>query len=205
MHGPVRVLTHPTAGAAPGAVRPLLLGEAPGRGKDAVARLRPLSGAIGVRLCRLAGLPEDDTAGTSREEHCYATLREAFDCANVLDHWPGPHGKGAAFPRALAEQGVRALVAAGTLHPGRVVVCLGRRVTDLFGRPGHVPFHRWFPSPGGLRLAGIPHPSGLTRNYNDPAERELARRTLDRARELTARAPHENLDGDPLGGYGVDP
>jgi hypothetical protein len=46
--------------------------------------------------------------------------------------------------------------------------------------PGHLPFHKWVKVDGRL-ITGIPHPSGLTRNYNDEKERERAGRTLRQA------------------------
>ena len=172
-------------------VKPLIIGEAPGRGKDAVGGMFPLSGAVGVRLTQLAGLEEQalqDQPGTSRYGHYYWTLRKYFDLDNLLDYWPGSSGKGSAFP---PKEAYGAVINRRDEWQGRTIVLLGRRLLSAFGLG--IPFYTWDTSEGAEELGidppfwhwlvGIPHPSGLTRNYNDPAERERAGKVLREARE----------------------
>lgn len=171
-------------------MRALILGEAPSRTGDRYWRF-PLSGAVGQRLCTWAGL-EPDPDGT-RYGRYYWPLREAFDLENLIERYPGAKGRGAAFPPAVA----RGIVTAGVRErrwEGRTVVLLGRRLMDAFGLAGH-PFHKWTRaavgghSTRGADVVGIPHPSGLTRAYNDPEAREAASETLREA--LRRAAPND--------------
>lgn len=137
-------------------VKPLLIGEAPGR----VAG-RPLEGRCGERMAALAGVtPEAFYRATERR--------------NVLDEWPGAAtDKGARFPR------LRASIAAGRLlahfSPDRLVLLLGYRVARAFGVK-----LRYFEEASILRarVYVIPHPSGVNVWYNDPANVRRAERFM---------------------------
>jgi len=62
--------------------RPLLVGEAPSKGKDGC---RPFSGRSGRFLERLIGIDRE-------------TLGRHFDLENLVDRWPGQAGKGSRSP-----------------------------------------------------------------------------------------------------------
>lgn len=147
--------------------RILLVGEAPGPRGTGV----PLAGRVGARLEALAGIPE-------------GTLRERFDCVNLLPTWPGRSGKASAFPaertRGAAER-LTALLAAEPAH-GRVIF-LGSRVARAFGRAGLEPCY-WHATMFGKRavdVALLPHPSGVNRWWNDSLNAAIARRFLRNA------------------------
>lgn len=165
----------------------------------------PLSGRVAETLCKLAGIPPDP-GGTRYGQWTWA-LYDHFECMNLIERWPGAQGRGSAFPIDVA------MLRVGELSPriaGRVVVMLGVRLNSAFGRcylgendmcsgfyswryasaPGDPP-----PSLGGGWLAPtqfvcIPHPSGLNRMLNDPAERErcgvVLREAMERARAKIA-------------------
>jgi uracil-DNA glycosylase len=136
-------------------MRPLIIGEAPGRGTG-----RPIEGRIGRRLADLAGL--------SFEE-----FRRSFARENVLDYWPGTDGKGAVFPRDEAKA-VAERLASRIRRQRRTVVLLGRRVSFAFGLGGAAYFQRIVF--GYARVVVLPHPTGINRWYNSPANREQVRR-----------------------------
>lgn len=171
-------------------MKPLILGEAPGRGKDWVGGMFPLSGAVGRTLCRFADLEDEalrDQLGTSTYGHYYWKLREYFDCDNLLHHWPGACGKGSAFPLDLAyDYAWRRL----DEWKGRVIVLLGKRVAQAFfhDHVKNVPYFQWFEwEEERTFLCVIPHPSGINRQYNDPKNVRLAgqalRQAIEKARE----------------------
>lgn len=170
-------------------MKPLILGEAPSASGDKYWQF-PMSGAVGRRLHELAGL-EVDPHGTAYGRY-YWPLREQFDCVNVIQRYPGKDGRGAAFPYDRALGGVAWLYQEEILCEGRVIVLLGRRVMKCMLK-GDVEFYRWCRTrKTGLIMAGIPHPSGLTRLYNDPVEREKAgkilRGAIKRAEKSSAKA-----------------
>ena len=136
------------------AVKPLIVGEAP-----SMRTSRPFAGRSGERLAELAG--------TSLE-----SIRDRFRLVNLLGHWPGPDasGKGSAFPMEQARP------AAATLRlPGGSLLC-GRRVAAAFGL-ANAPYFAWR-DVDGRRVAVIPHPSGVSRWWNDPANVDAARSFL---------------------------
>jgi len=168
-------------------MKPLILGEAPGKGKAIVADLFPLSGPVGVTLCQLAGLEDEALStrpGTSRYGHYYWTLKRHYDLDNLLEEYPGRAGKGAAFPvdvaRQVAEQ------RRDEWH-GKVMILLGARMKRVFFTQ-RVPFYEWFWWPYyGTSVAAIPHPSGLNRAYNEQSHKDRARLILQQAIERTER------------------
>jgi uracil-DNA glycosylase len=147
--------------------RPLLIAESPSRTSDPE---RPLSGRSGDRLRALLG----------------AELEDVFAVANLLDSWPGRDaGGGSKLPPADARAAAVAILA--RCRRDRIVF-VGSRVARAFGVPAPVlepcrwydarlfaPFNgrRW---PAAVAL--LPHPSGLCRFWNEPANVELARRFL---------------------------
>lgn len=123
-----------------------VVGQAPGPNTDPA---EPLSGASGRRLAALCG------------------SAFPFERVNVLDAWPGRCGKGDAFPKPVRSPLVRSLAAGGADHR---VVLLGRSVASLFGLAA-VPWFEWRG-----RFVVVPHPSGISHWWNDPANVERARR-----------------------------
>jgi hypothetical protein len=176
---------------------PLLIGEAPSRGGDRY-HMFPLSGPPARVLCTLAGIPPQDE-GTTYGKWTWA-LYERFECENLFERYAE------AEPWSVPRARERAALRKPDLT-GRVVLLLGRRVQAAFGVEGD--FHTWTtvvqaadlrsvaPAPGMCatvefsvaaiyRVAAIPHPSGLNRALNDPAERERCGATLRQAMELAA-------------------
>lgn len=128
-------------------LRPLLVGEAPSREGG-----EPMGGRVGARLAAAAGLTVDEF------------LRRC-DRVNLLSRCPGKAGrpKGHAFPAEEARVAAEALDVRG-----RVVVILGKRVARACGLRDVA----WLTE---VRLRDaelafvVPHPSGIVRWYNDPA------------------------------------
>ena len=165
-------------------MKPLILGEVPPRPRGsaeeaaAIARLYPLSGEVGVRLCKLAGL-EPDAEG-SRYARYYWPLKRAYDVSNLLQTWPGPrNAPGALFPHTLACQAVSTRASE---WEGRVIVLLGSRLRGLFGGGARSHFTWW--ESGGARLVSIPHIEVSRLLYNDIHIRARARTVLQEAKEV---------------------
>lgn len=138
-------------------MRPLLVGEAPAR---TTVGARPFTGRTGARLARLAGV--DD-------------LSDAFDAVNLLDRWPGPDsGNGSSFPPAAGRAAAARFLERRRRRP---VVLAGRRVAAAFGL-ARQPYLEWTRLPNGAPCAVLPHPSGVCRWWNDPANVEAASRFL---------------------------
>lgn len=130
--------------------RVMLIGEAPGPTPG-----EPFAGRCGFFLFRLMGVHP----------------RKVFDCQNVLEAYPGPSGKGSGFPLAQARQN-----ASTRLLEGVALLC-GKRVAAAFGvQPVYFLEQRI----GTARVYVIPHPSGVNRWYNVPANRRRAARFLRR-------------------------
>lgn len=135
--------------------RPLILGQAPSRGRDGC---EPLSGRSGERLATLCGLD-------------LAAFLARFERANLLDGYPGAAAKGDLFvspgeARRLADEVVARL-------EGRTVVLLGSAVVAAF-RVGWRAFE-WHPHRGAAALAWCPHPSGVSLWWNERANVVRAR------------------------------
>lgn len=75
----------------------------------------------------------------------------------------------------------------GELSQWRVVVMLGRKVATAFARAGAPRLEQWETRGCGDKLyVALPHPSGLSRAWNDPAARHRARAVMhDLAPEWT--------------------
>lgn len=137
--------------------KPYVIGEAPGPTPGL-----PLSGAR-TRIGKLIGRSAEEMA-------------ELFIWRNLLDRWPGygPSG-GSAFPMEVAKQEARHLLAVRHVHAHvltppqyRRLILLGKRVAAAFSHNGD-----WFEWVG--ETVVTPHPSGLNRFWNDPANVERAR------------------------------
>jgi uracil-DNA glycosylase len=131
-----------------------IVGQAPGRWGDP---RRPLGGRCGIRLARAAGLGS------------VAELRARARLVNLLGSYPGKSGKGDAFPM------VEAIGAAQRMRPCGIVLLAGKAVGRAFGIDSE--FFEWRRR-GGTRYAVIPHPSGVSRWWNDPRNVEVATRFL---------------------------
>lgn len=133
--------------------RPYVVGEAPGP-KGGV----PLEGAR-QRIGKLIGADPDD-------------LALQFEWRNLLDEWPGygPNG-GSAFPMEAARRRARFMLIHHRplgVDRNRPFIYLGRRVAAAFGFRGE-----WFEWSHDQVVT--PHPSGLSRWWNDPANVARAR------------------------------
>lgn len=153
---------------------PLIVGEGPN--SRATERYPPLSGRPGMVLAKMLGLDPDPDGSTWGR--WYWPLRERFDTVNLFDR----HQRSWSAPRAREAAGIVPLAA--------VNVLLGRRVAAAFS-VGHVGYHERFriapeglgadditPSDEAYEAVVIPHPSGLNRLLNDPAERERCGESL---------------------------
>ena len=120
---------------------------------------------------------------------------------NLLEDYPGPAGKGSAFPIVETRLSARRLVdvlAAGPRFtdsgtctakwafggrlfalPSLVILC-GARVGQAFGLGDAEYFRRHRPRDMGCPAVVVPHPSGVNRWWNDAANEDSARRFLAR-------------------------
>lgn len=180
------------------AAKPLIFGEAPSKSGDKY-HMFPLSGAVAETLCKLAGIaPEIDG---SRYGRWTWALYDHFECENLIERWPGRQGTGSAFPMDVAKVHAETKLLEAR---GRVVVLLGARLPKAFGID--MPFYSWrFVCPaedfdvdvhvpdivhrptGWTKIVSIPHPSGLNRMLNDPAERERCGVVLREAMQIARR------------------
>lgn len=154
--------------------RPLLIGQAPPPSFDPETHspLHPNPPtASGGRLASIMGLNR-------------GTYLRTFQRINLLRDFPGgrKHPGGTRrdyWPRAEARQAAEMI--APLLH-GRRVILVGRNVARAFGLE-RLPWHAWttyhadYPpdDPARAWMAAVPHPSGLCRWYNDPANMDEAR------------------------------
>lgn len=153
--------------------RVLLLGESNPYGSDpefALYNYPP--GCAGYRLRRILGLPQ----------HQYLALHRK----NLCD---GDWSKDAAKQRALTLLDPNA--------PWRVIVLLGRKVTETFEKvalddASLVPFSTRACCPG-MTLVSLPHPSGRNTVWNNPKLRD---RALEILRELAPELPWGSTDSE---------
>lgn len=104
-----------------------------------------------------------------------ATLRDLFTFRNLLDEWPGyADGGGSAFDVERAREAARAI-------SGRRIY-LGRRVAAAFAYDA--PWFVWKDE-----QVVVPHPSGVSKIWNDP-------KMVARARTFWQRAVHHELAND---------
>src|SRR3989442_346740 len=144
-----------------------MIGQAPSR--RALPGDRPLSGAVGAKIARMAGL----------------TLEQFLErtwTANLIDEWPGKRGKGDAFPKKDAALGALRVGVSKEFVCATVIVLLGRSVAaafaEIYGAKSLLKADVCEPLPGGFAI--LPHPSGIDRWYNDAANRRRAASFLKR-------------------------
>lgn len=154
-------------------MRPLIIGQAPGRDTKAEFPMYPLpKGRAGDRLMKLMGLDMRD----------YLKL---FDRMNLIEWFPGASVDGDKFPMRVARV---AATGARPLLAGRTVIMVGRGVSSAFGLDKQE-FLEWAEmpvrrrcivskAPWKARVAVVPHPSGRSRWYNEGENRELAEKFL---------------------------
>lgn len=107
---------------------------------------------------------------TASGRHIASLGGGAIPRTNVIQRFPGRSGKGAAFPAAEAREGLARL---WRRTPRRVAfVYMGKRVAAADGWRGQ--YLQWGTHRGRL-VCTLPHPSGVNRWWNDPANAELAR------------------------------
>ncbi len=147
-------------------MRPLILGEAPGRGDG-----EALGGAAARMLTRVLELDVAD------HDDPREVLLERFDLENLLSEYPGGQGRGAAFPRALVITTVRDRPLKG------VTVLLGARLAAAYG----IPFWGEWRHTSTTPTAAIPHPSGLNYLMNRKDVRERAASVLRSAQRRARR------------------
>lgn len=137
-----------------------IIGQAPSRTSDPRRALRGRSGAA---LARLLGIDP-------------AALGLVIRRRNLLSAFPGRVGKGDRFPLAAARR-------AAARVRGRRLVLLGYGVAAAFGVPRRTPPLVWVWLDGAhpRRVAIIPHPSGINRWWNAPANRRRAAAFLQAA------------------------
>lgn len=127
----------------------MIVGQAPS--SDA-PDARPFTGRSGRRLAALLDV----------EHECLPVL---FDLVNLLDRWPGKAGKGDAFPMAEAKARAARLLPTFLARPWILIV--GKATARAF-RLRNPKYLEWV-SFSGTSVAVVPHPSGVNRWWNDPA------------------------------------
>ena len=141
----------------------LIIGEAPSMNGNPD---KPITGRSGRFLAEVAW---GDDADVPR-------FLAGFERKNLLLAWPGHAGKGSAWPITAARK------AASTLLPrlaGRTAILLGKRVARAFGmaRLGYFTLAPIRCGAAGIMpvwVVIVPHPSGINRWWNDPANRKKA-------------------------------
>jgi hypothetical protein len=143
-------------------------------------RRRPLEGPCEKFLARLAGVELDE-------------FRRRTRTINLLKKWPGrvtwARG-GDTFPiweaRKSADKLRRTTLGEHVTRPGGMIECvvlLGRGVSEAFGQ-GHREFFEGFPMPRAHPVFQFsyvfPHPSGVSRWWNDRENRDRASRFMRR-------------------------
>ena len=146
-------------------MKTLIIGQAPAMNTEGKAAF---SGKSGPKFAELLGV-----------EHL--RLWDTFDVVNLIDYYPGkPKDKtkrGDAFPMREAKyaaEGMRKLM------NERAVVMVGRNVARAF-KVHTLDFFDWFVDAAGygdcgfFRYCVVPHPSGISRYWNDPERVERAK------------------------------
>lgn len=140
----------------------MIIGQAPGPRTDPKV---PLSGRCGARLAALCGLTLDE-------------FLDRFHRVNLIERFPGKQAKGDAFPIDEARRGAIRLLTEGWLDHRWRVVLLGGNVVRTFGLAADLEkplaFYTLGFAHGGA--AYCPHPSGVNRWWNDPANERAARK-----------------------------
>ncbi len=135
-------------------VKPLIIGEAPGKHGDAS---KPVEGRIGARLAACFGLTLEE-------------FLEAFDRVNLLQGQPQDSGRGTNFNVKEAGRVARSWEQSDFIDERPLVLLLGKRVAAAFKFTNAEYFVK-------VKIAGattyvVPHPSGVSRWWNE-LENEL--------------------------------
>lgn len=148
-----------------------IYGQAPGKRPKEDPSVPFVGGPHGRFLAELSGVHED-------------VFYDLFTFRNVLDYYPGQHesGKGDAFP--MDEARARARDLREEWEYGDTILLAGWNVKKAFEIPGNPGYLRWVETPEGAHLAVIPHPSRVSRYWND-------NRQVEKARAFMTRAVHE--------------
>lgn len=128
-------------------MKPLIVGEAPGKNGDAT---KPIEGRIGARLAACCGLTLDEFLST-------------FDRINLLNEQPQDSGKGTDFNVRAAAKTARVIEKTFVGRP--FVLLLGKRAGSAFGLVKPEYFARVVMS--GAAVFVVPHPSGINRWWNE--------------------------------------
>ena len=136
--------------------RILLVGQAPSRYGDPD---KPFDGRSGKRLAELAGVDQ---------------LESVMDMMNLINEWPGKNGKGDDFPFEEASQ------AAANADVGGydLVILAGRSVARAFGHGKRPYLEIFFDDDREVEMMVFPHPSGVSRWWNDEGNVRRARHAL---------------------------
>lgn len=153
--------------------KPLFVGEAPSRSTERFGG-HALTGETGRRLAEWSGLSA-------------AAFRAAADCRNVYPTLPSR------WVHVRAAELARVLWNAPETQRAPLVVLLGSRVARAFGFVHAVHFEVY--QTGGPAVAVMPHPSGLNRFWNDPANVALAEAFLRRVLHVTHKEPQQAAIG----------
>lgn len=134
-------------------VKPLLVGEAPSKNEATEA---PLAGRVGRRLASLCGL--------SFEEYL-----DFFERVNLLHVRQDTKEKGFEFDFVAATQAAHALwLSEDAFASGRTILLLGRRVARAFSETTEY-FEGRTTASQGIKIYVLPHPSGVSRWWNEEA------------------------------------
>jgi hypothetical protein len=142
----------------------IIIGEAPTPGnRQAGQALHPHLCASGRRLLDYSGW----------------TLAEYLGRTDRRNLYPHPVDKSTPWNAAFAR--IAAQVDARSIPLGGTVILLGHRVAEAFGYVHASVLTGFLPLDGGLfgrHVAVVPHPSGRSRYWNNPANRDAARAFL---------------------------
>jgi hypothetical protein len=98
------------------------------------------------------------------------------DVANLLPAWPGyAPTKGDRFPTREARRAADQVLECDRQHG--TLILLGRGVAEAFGL-ADLPFFKWRRLADGRLVVVIPHPSGVSRWWNEASRRAAARAYL---------------------------
>lgn len=135
----------------------ILVGQAPSRSGSS---RRPLEGPALRRLARWSGIP-------------YSWMVDRTKRINLVGYFPGrTAGGGDRFPLSEARSNFRRYV---PYLEGRTVVALGKAVATVMSLADLPPYRWTIPKWSTSTVAAwCPHPSGASRFWNDPRNREIA-------------------------------